>query len=244
MLAEGRKPDNSPTQDGVTPGELDSKDPARDAFRHDGRAFSAGLLSGLVMACDVVAVLVCGVAGHVVYPENETHTLAQQLAAVGLFGAFTILALKATGMYHFAAIVAPSRQIVRITALVISVFVALVAAATAFDVAPFLTPFEASVWVVCTIAALVLFRAFVARFIRSLARSGKLGRRILIYGATDQAKKLIERIERLAEPWNYIIGIFDDRVSRVGSTFGRYPIMGNFDALIKWAREHALDELL
>lgn len=211
-----------------------------------GSSFSAGFLAGLVLVCDVVAILLCAVLGHVLNPLAGTHTFAQLLAAVGLFGAFTILALKSTGMYHFAAIVAPSRQALRIAALLLLIFLIFTAAATAFDVLPTFSPLWtwALVWIVCTIGVLVLFRAFVASFVRSLARKGRLGRRILIYGATVQAKALIERIEQLAEPWNYIIGVFDDRVSRVGNSFGRYPVMGNLDDLIAWGREHALDEVL
>ena len=214
-------------------------------LQHQGSAFSAGFLAGLVLVCDVAAILVCGVLGHVIYPSGS-FTFAQHLAAVGIFGAFTILALKSTGLYHFAAIVAPGRQVLRIAGLLLLIFLALTAAASAFDPVPVFSAMWtwALAWILGTVAVLVVFRAFAARFIRSLARGGRLGRRILIYGATDQAKKLIERIEQLAEPWNYVIGVFDDRVSRVGSSFGRYPVMGNLDDLIAWGREHALDEVL
>lgn len=217
-----------------------------DVVPSQGSSFSAGFLAGLVLACDVAAIVLCGVFGHVLSPLADTHTLVQHLAAISLFGAFTILALKSTGMYHFAAIVAPSRQVLRISALLLLSFLVFTAAATAFDVLLAFSPqwTWALVWVICTIVVIVTFRACVARFVRSLARKGKLGRRILIYGATDQAKRLIEHIEQLAEPWNYIIGVFDDRIARVGNRFGRYPVMGNLDDLIAWGRIHALDEVL
>jgi len=211
-----------------------------------GSAFSAGFLAGLVLVCDVAAILLCGVAGHFLYPSGPDFTFAQNLAAIGVFGAFTILALKSTGMYHFAAIVAPGRQAFRIAGLLLLIFLTLATAATAFEPVPVFSAMWtwALLWILSTVTVVVLFRALVARFVRSLARKGRLGRRILIYGATVQAKKLIERIEQLAEPWNYVIGVFDDRVSRVGTSFGRYPVMGNLDDLIAWGREHALDEVL
>ena len=247
MVVRRAEADRTESDGEMAPNGSDLKTRARDAIgQNDGSAFSAGFLAGLVLVCDVVAILLCGVLGDVVYARGGTDTFAQDLAAVGLFGAFTILALKSTGMYHFAAIVAPSRQALRITALLLSIFLTLTAAATAFDVVPLFSALWAwaFVWIVCLILVLIAFRSFAAHFIRSLARKGKLGRRILIYGATNQARKLIERIEQLAEPWNYIIGIFDDRISRVGDSFGRYPVMGNLDDLIAWGREHALDEVL
>ena len=216
------------------------------AGQHRGSAFSARFLAGLVLFCDVGAILLCGLLSQALYPNESAHTFAQHIAAVSVFGAFAILALKSSGMYHFAAIVAPGRQVLRVTALLLVIFLTLVVAAIEVsDVPLFSTPWTwAAVWIGCVIVVLLAFRALAARFIRSLARKGKLGRRILIYGATDQAKKLIERIERLAEPWNYIIGVFDDRTTRVGANFGRYPVMGSLDDLIAWGREHALDEVL
>ena len=243
MMVERVEADPTRPETETAPEQSDLR--ARGAVvQSHGSSFSAGFLAGLVLFCDVVAILLCGVLGYVLSPLAVTHTLIQHLAAVSLFGAFTILALKSTGMYHFAAIVAPSRQALRISALLLLIFLIFTAAAAAFDVP--LSPLWrwALVWIVCTIVVIVVFRALIAGFVRSLARKGKLGRRILIYGATDQAKKLIERIEQLAEPWNYIIGVFDDRVSRVGNSFGRYPVMGNLDDLIAWGREHALDEVL
>lgn len=215
-----------------------------ESSRGPGSAFSAGFFAGLVVVCDIVAIMLCGILSHLANPVEGTHTLSQHMAAVGLFGVLTVLAFKSTGMYHFAAIVATRRQAFRLTALILVISLILTLAAQAFEVAGLFSPLWAFSWVAGTIAVLLSFRALVAQFIRSLARNGRLGRRILIYGATDQAKKLIERIEHLEEPWNYIIGVFDDRVGRVGTNFGRYRVMGKLEDLIAWGRENALDEVL
>jgi exopolysaccharide biosynthesis polyprenyl glycosylphosphotransferase len=208
-----------------------------------GGSFSAGFFAGIVLACDVLGIVLCGLAGHILYSGALPRTLLQHSMVVALFGVLAVLALNSAGLYHFAAIVAPTRQITRIAATLIAIFLLLTAVADAFGSGLFSFQW-ALAWIIATIAVVVLSRGLVARFIRTLARTGKLGRRILIYGATDQARKLIERIERLEEPWNYIIGIFDDRVSRVGPSVGRYPVMGRLDDLIAWGRENTLDEVL
>lgn len=210
-----------------------------------GGSFSAGFFAGLVVACDVLSIMLCGLASHAVYSSgNFGDNLAQHSMAVGLFGVFAILALNSTGLYHFAAIVGPHRQIPRIAATFLAIFLLLAAAAQVFGLSTLFSFRWAATWIIATVAVVTLSRALVARFVRSLARTGKLGRRILIYGATDQARKLIERIERLEEPWNYIIGIFDDRASRVAPSVGRYPVMGSLEDLIAWGRENTLDEVL
>jgi hypothetical protein len=166
------------------------------------------------------------------------------MMAAALFAVLATLAMNSTGLYHFAAIANPKGQILRIAAVMVAVFLLLMAAAVAFDVPGMFSLSWGLLWIAATVGVLVLCRTLVARFIRTLARTGRLGRRILIYGATDQARKLIERIERLGEPWNHIIGVFDDRISRVGPTVGRYPVMGDLDDLIAWGRENRLDEVL
>jgi len=212
--------------------------------RSPGSAFSAGFLAGLTLLCDGTAILLCGVISHFIAPTEDVHALSQHMAAVGLFGVLTILAFKSTGLYNFAAIVAPARQALRISTVMLVILGILSAAAVAFEISSrFSAPWVLG-WIACTTAAVIAFRTIVAGFVRSLARKGRLGRRILIYGATDQAKKLIEKIERLEEPWNYIIGIFDDRIGRVGPNFGRYRVMGKLDDLVAWGRQNELDEVL
>jgi Undecaprenyl-phosphate glucose phosphotransferase len=216
-----------------------------DGFSNDGgSAFSAGFFAGIVVCCDVLGIVLCGIASHLLHANQVDHEFMRHFMAAALFGVLAILAMNSTGLYHFAAIANPKQQALRISSILVAVFVLLAAAAVAFDVSNLLSVTSALLWIVATVVVLVFFRALVARFIRSLARKGRLGRRILIYGATDQARKLIAHIERLQEPWNHIIGIFDDRVSRVGPVLGRYSVMGSLDDLIAWGRENRLDEVL
>ena len=209
-----------------------------------GGAFSASFFAGIVLACDIVVILLSGVVTELLHADQAASDPPRQMMAVGLFAVLATLAMNSTGLYHFAAIANPKRQIVRITAVILCAFLLVMAPAVGFDVpGPFSFSLDLMA-IAITVGALVFCRALVAGFVRSLARTGRLGRKILIYGATDQAKKLIDRIERLKEPWNHIIGVFDDRVSRVDRALGRYPVMGDLEDLIAWGRENRLDEVL
>ena len=229
---------------------VDARNEAQSPTRVDelppigGSAFSAGFFAGIVAVCDLAGILVSGAATHLLHGNEPTHDLLRHLMAAALFSVLATLAMNSTGLYHFAAIANPTGQIFRIAAVMVAVFLLLAAAAVALDVSGMFSLSWGLLWIAATVGVLVLCRTLVARFIRTLARTGRLGRRILIYGATDQAKKLIERIERLGEPWNHIIGVFDDRISRVGPTVGRYPVMGDLEDLIAWGRENRLVEVL
>jgi Undecaprenyl-phosphate glucose phosphotransferase len=213
---------------------------------HLGRssAFSAGFFAGTVLVCDIFAILLSGLLMHGVYSGDFTRDLGRHFAAVGVFAVLTVLMLNTTGLYHFTAIVEPKRQVLRIGAALVGIFGLLGAMALTFEVTSRPSLGWALTWLGITFVAVVLFRTLVSLFVRSAARKGRLGRRILIYGATDQARNLIERIEKLGEPWNHIVGIFDDRVSRVGPRMGNYPVMGSLEDLIAWGRNNTLDEVL
>jgi Undecaprenyl-phosphate glucose phosphotransferase len=207
-------------------------------------AFSAGFFAGIVLGCDVLAILLSGIVIHGLYTGDIARDFTRHIVAVTLFAVLATLVLNSTGLYRFAAIVDPKRQVFRIAISLLAVFGLLAAMAVTFEVSARPSLGWACVWFGVTFGAVVLFRTMVSLFVRSLARKGRLGRQILIYGATDQARKLIERIEKLGEPWNHIIGIFDDRISRVGPSMGRYPVMGSLEDLIAWGRENTLDEVL
>lgn len=206
--------------------------------------FSAGFFAGIVLVCDVVAIMVSGFAIYALHGGEIVGHIARPFTALALFAVIAILVLHSTSLYHFTAIVDPKRQLARIAIALLAVFVLLATMAMTFQVSTQFPSRWAYIWLAGTIVVVFVFRMLVAMFIRFLARNGKLGRRILIYGATDQARKLIERIEQLEEPWNHIIGIFDDRLSRVGPSMGRYPVMGSLEDLIAYGRENALDEVL
>ncbi len=205
---------------------------------------SSGFFAGVVLLADVAGILATGLMVHGLYVSGFMADLSQTLAIGLLFTLLAVLGMNSAGLYRFNAIVDPKRQILRLATILGGVFLVLTAAGFALKISGDYSRVWAFAWLASAICIVVLGRMAVAAFIRSLARSGRLGRRILIYGATDQARKLIERIERLEEPWNHIVGIFDDRLARVGPTFGRYSVMGNLQDLIAWGRVHTLDEVL
>jgi Undecaprenyl-phosphate glucose phosphotransferase len=80
--------------------------------------------------------------------------------------------------------------------------------------------------------------------LRRLARAGRIGRTIAVYGAGLQGARLIGRIDALNEPWNRIAGVFDDRLQRTGPVVGPYPMLGNLQSLVAWSRANLPDEIL
>ena len=49
---------------------------------------------------------------------------------------------------------------------------------------------------------------------------------------------------KLDEPWNKIVGIFDERLSRVDKSVHGIPVLGNLEDLLEHGRRHRSDEIL
>src|SRR5690348_7518819 len=79
-------------------------------------------------------------------------------------------------------------------------------------------------WWLTSLAALTAERV-VAEVARShFVKQGSLAQKFAIYGAGDAARPIIESLRR--EPGIEVVGIFDDRSTRVPSEMGGIPISG------------------
>ncbi|MGI9309540.1 MAG: undecaprenyl-phosphate glucose phosphotransferase, partial [Gammaproteobacteria bacterium] len=99
-------------------------------------------------------------------------------------------------------------------------------------------------WLISVVFLLLVNRFTVAHLVTRWARAGLLTRNIVVVGAGRQGRQLLRHIEMLDEPWNWVVGVFDDRLSRVGKNVDGYPVLGNIDELADYGRTHRADDIL
>lgn len=75
---------------------------------------------------------------------------------------------------------------------------------------------------------------------------GRLTRNIVIVGTEDQALRLCEDLVQEQEPWNRVVGVFDDGADgdRGSLSTLRFPVSGSVDHLLGFARECRVDEII
>jgi Undecaprenyl-phosphate glucose phosphotransferase len=71
-----------------------------------------------------------------------------------------------------------------------------------------------------------------------------LTKNIAIYGAGKQGLRFLSHLKKNIEPWSRVVGIFDDRSSRVLVALEETQLRGNLDALISFSRERRVDDVL
>jgi Undecaprenyl-phosphate glucose phosphotransferase len=99
-------------------------------------------------------------------------------------------------------------------------------------------------WIVATLAFLLIERGIVSGVIAQWARHGYLARNVVIVGAGEQGKRVIEKLQKSQDTGVTIRGVFDDRGSRVPDTLGSHRVLGTTDALLSFARRAPIDEVI
>jgi Undecaprenyl-phosphate glucose phosphotransferase len=214
------------------------------AQRRRRAPLSQGVVAGLVALGDGLAIVIPGLLIHVLYGSGADDDLPGRVGIVTLAAGILVLLFHAAGLYRFPAVMSPKASAARIVGICMIAALALLALAFGLKISSHYSRFWAGSWLLTATLAVLALRLLIADSMKRLAKSGMIGRRIVVYGGGLQGERLLRRIEELDEPWNRVVGVFDDRISRVGPVVGRYPVLGNLQDLVVWGRQHPPDEIL
>jgi Undecaprenyl-phosphate glucose phosphotransferase len=96
-------------------------------------------------------------------------------------------------------------------------------------------------WAFGTAAFLALSRYVVVQFLKKERRAGRLQRAAVIVGAGPIGQQLIRKLTSAPEPDVRIVGIYDDRISRLPRFCHGHLIRGTIDDLLRTARTTHID---
>jgi putative colanic acid biosynthesis UDP-glucose lipid carrier transferase len=99
-------------------------------------------------------------------------------------------------------------------------------------------------WFALTFAGFILVRLVVLLQIDRWRHDRRLSLNVAIVGAGEVGQHLVRQISAQGDGQYRIVGIFDDRQSRVPAEIEGYRVQGTVDDLIRFARRHPLDEII
>lgn len=228
------------TPEAASPGDVRTSRPPRRI------ALSESIVSGLVRLADGLSLLIVGVLLYLYFVDSGLSFAAMQsyLTEIAVSIGLTLSVFHYSGLYDFNTIVSwPSRmrQMVMLTALVMIILAAL---AVAFNIADQFS----RVWFFSSFvgSSLLMFvnRGIAKAVIRRYARSGVLVRNMAIIGASGQARHLVSRLRQQDVPWKRIVGIFDDRRTRISHEIEGFPVLGNLDDLVAYVRRGLIQDVV
>jgi polysaccharide biosynthesis protein PslA len=95
-------------------------------------------------------------------------------------------------------------------------------------------------WLLLSAALLIASRCYLSPLLRGWIQSGRLARRVAVIGAGDFSREFIARLR--SEPNAYtIVGIYDDRLSRIPAIQDGVEVRGRVCDLLARSREEQID---
>jgi Undecaprenyl-phosphate glucose phosphotransferase len=93
-------------------------------------------------------------------------------------------------------------------------------------------------------AATIVARLTAAGILRQLAGMRVFTRHVVIAGSGEQARRLIKALNASRPRFISVLGVFGDTPKDTWEGGDRYPLLGNFDDLVAYARDHDVDDII
>ncbi|MFN4281750.1 MAG: undecaprenyl-phosphate glucose phosphotransferase [Alphaproteobacteria bacterium] len=211
-------------------------------FRPPTRKEAASLIVGLVGLADVVAVAVAGVVAYALREDLALPSYYAIAIAAGALLAFN--ANQLAGLYNFDDLRQFSAQVAKLSASWGTVVLLLVAASYVTKTSGDYSRIWAVTWLFMGYAGMVLARVFAVRQIDDWHEEGRLARRVAIVGAGEKGERLVRHLKAMAAADVELVGIYDDRATRVQPDIDGVPLRGKLDDLVALTRHEQIDEII
>ncbi|MEQ9815418.1 MAG: undecaprenyl-phosphate glucose phosphotransferase [Azospirillaceae bacterium] len=201
------------------------------------------ILLGLLRAADLLVILVVGVAAYQ-FRHDEWAMPTQYWVGVALACILTAQIFHIGGIYRYENFRRLSRNMARLAPLWVAVGVGLAAAAFFSKTSEDFSRLWAGTWFVSTYCAFFVVRMPVAILFYIWRRRGYLARNTVIVGANENARRLISHLERTQDHGLKVLGMFDDRVTRVPRGIEHVPLLGTVEDLMHYLRRNTVDQII
>src|SRR3546814_5706 len=91
---------------------------------------------------------------------------------------------------------------------------------------------------------LIFYRFAIHGVVRRSAIAGQMSRRIVLVGFGEQARNLHSHLQSGTQPWNHVLGVFDDRATDIEPAGPGHPVQGNLDELVNFVRIHDVEDVV
>ena len=147
-------------------------------------------------------------------------------------------------LYNFETFIAPFQNISKFLVVLATAFCLFISIAFSLDVTDYFNKTWVYYFVSSSTILVILGRVIGYYIITLLAKKKLFARNVIIVGGDKRAEMLIEKIESENPKLNNIIGIFDDRLDRIGPEVCGYPVLGNLDELRRYIRNNDIDDVI
>jgi len=203
---------------------------------------SESIVAGLAAIVDALMIALPGIVIYAMYVEGAD-TLAY-VAAICVYSLITVQSFYVTQLYSFQAITLPVESAPRIVTVCTVIFLLVVTLLFALKISDDFSRIWAFSWFLSATTLVCIGRAFFYALLMQWAHKGLLNRNVVLVGGGEQARRLLAHLNESKKPWIQVVGIFDDRLERIGPAVETVPILGDVDSLVGFARKNRVDDII
>jgi Undecaprenyl-phosphate glucose phosphotransferase len=192
----------------------------------------------------VLIVLACALLSFWAYLPGFGEISGQYIVVIAAGILLQAHFFQLAGLYRFEKFGELQYQLGRLLAAWSLTFFALVTAAFLTKVSADYSRGWALIWFSTAFFALVCLRVALYYRLRSWIAAGRLQQNIAIVGADEHGRRLVQYLNGMRSGNFRVIGIFDDRASRVPEVIEGHPRTGTVDDLLRLARSERIDQIL
>jgi Undecaprenyl-phosphate glucose phosphotransferase len=199
-----------------------------------------GAVAGFARGFDLAVIVLVALAARAAPAEAPASLF---WFAVACAGVVALDLFAAAGLYRSRELGRPAAQAGGVVLAWSAVMALLLALAEATGSTEELGRSFFLAWWAGALAVLVAGHAALAAFVARGQRAGWLATRLVLVGAGPQAARLVRHIRR-QEPGVRVLGIYDDRRTRVPPAVEGCPVLGTLADLTAFARAEPLDQVI
>ena len=205
---------------------------------------SSSILSGLSVTLEILTILIVGFATFYFLIGWGAHVQEYYASAICFLAMAVFLLAHFAGLYKFSTIIRPFEHLDKIIVVFATAFLLLLAVAFSLKVSEVFSRIWMYTFAMSACAASIAVRFAGSFTVHRLARSGVIVRNVAILGGGEQGARFLSHIAESRLEFVNVVGVFDDRLKRVGPVVEGYRLLGNLDDLVTFARKHRVDDVV
>ena len=201
------------------------------------------VIIGALRVVDVLIVVGTGLGAYVL--RHGAQNIADHyLVAIAIGSLLAANYLQLGKLYKFGGLQHFALQFGALTASWMAVIVTLLLMAYFGKVSDEFSRIWATYWFSAAYVSLVIVRTAVSLLLHRWRLQGRLTYNVVVVGAGNVGARLVRHLDRQQGSGIRILGLFDDRKTRIPHTIGDHRIIGTVDDLFLFVRKHRVDQIV
>ena len=200
------------------------------------------VLAGSVRVLDCLIVAVCGVVAYGLR-HGDIDMPSMAIASVIFATLLSANFFQLAGVYEMDRLGDLFRQISRVPFAWIMLFLALMLIGYMTKTVEEFSRIWVALWFLLGVGTTLVFRVALRSQMARWRRAGHLTRNVVVVGAGEHGRRFVDHLRQHRHVVQ-MIGVFDDRSDRVPDYIGDFPVLGNIDDLLRFARKNRIDQII